>query len=690
MILIIDDDLAVRTSLSLLFSCNGFEPQSVATPDEALAIVRRSKPQLILLDLNFSLNISGEEGLELLSKIRIFQPQVPVVLITAWGSIQLAVEGMKRGAVNFITKPWNNFQLLDVVRTSIELAASEPSMTDNHREAIEKIKAFDSIVGRSPKLIAILNSILRVAPTNASVLITGESGTGKEMIAQAIHELSKRKGHPFVKVNLGGLTQSLFESEMFGHRKGAFTDAYADRKGRFELADKGTIFLDEIGDLDPLSQVKLLRVLQDQTFEPLGDSRPKTVDVRVVCATNRDLPQLIKAGSFREDLYYRINLITLHLPSLRERIEDIPLLAESFLANIAERENRAGLMISPDGKEWLMQHIRTERAHIRSQHHFLDLLIDASPLGMLILGFDEEITRVNPAASRIIGIETHQLVGSHLKDFESELCQAISSIDEERDVIVRLNGYQKYHIRRAGFYDRGFNHPFIIIEELTQEMVKTERESYTRVIRMMSHEVNNTVGAINSILQSMVQFIETSNYKSESEPYLVALQVAIKRNEGLDLFMRNFANVVKLPQPSIVEFDLIRLLDSVVLLNRALAIERNVSLVFDLHQKVLLVKGDYSMLEQAFINMVKNAIEASMQNGEVTFHWLKEERCLVVSNEGVEITEEVKERLFSPFFSTKPNGQGIGLIMIREIFNKHHIRFSFTSTKGKSEFRVWF
>lgn len=338
----------------------------------------------------------------------------------------------------------------------------------------------------------------------------------------------------------------------------------------------------------------------------------------------------------------------------------------------------------------MMQHIRTERAHIRSQHHFLDLLIDASPLGMLILGFDEEITRVNPAASRIIGIETHQLVGSHLKDFESELCQAISSIDEERDVIVRLNGYQKYHIRRAGFYDRGFNHPFIIIEELTQEMVKTERESYTRVIRMMSHEVNNTVGAINSILQSMVQFIETSNYKSESEPYLVALQVAIKRNEGLDLFMRNFANVVKLPQPSIVEFDLIRLLDSVVLLNRALAIERNVSLVFDLNQKVLLVKGDYSMLEQAFINMVKNAIEASMQNGEVIFHWVKEEQCLVVSNEGVEITEEVKERLFSPFFSTKPNGQGIGLIMIREIFNKHHIRFSFTSTKGKSEFRVWF
>ncbi len=356
MILIIDDDPAVRTSLSLLFGCNGFETHSVATPEEALGVVRKTKPLLIILDLNFSLNISGEEGLDLLSKIRIFQPKVPVVLITAWGSIQLAVEGMKRGAVNFITKPWNNFQLLDIVRTSIELAESEQTSVVDHREALAKVEAFDAIVGKSPKLVAILNSVMRVAPTNAPVLITGESGTGKEMIAQSIHDLSKRKREPFIKVNLGGLTQSLFESEMFGHRKGAFTDAYSDRKGRFELADKGTIFLDEIGDLDPISQVKLLRVLQDRTFESLGDSRSKTVDVRVVCATNRDLPQLIKAGLFREDLYYRINLITLHMPPLRERVEDILLLADAFLAGITEREGRIGLALSSDAKEWLKSH----------------------------------------------------------------------------------------------------------------------------------------------------------------------------------------------------------------------------------------------------------------------------------------------------------------------------------------------
>ncbi len=336
----------------------------------------------------------------------------------------------------------------------------------------------------------------------------------------------------------------------------------------------------------------------------------------------------------------------------------------------------------------MMQHIRTERAHIRSQHHFLDLLIDASPLGIVILGFDEDITRANPAALRILGFNGESIEGKKLKELGSDLCVALSVINEERDLILRLNGYQRYHIRRAGFYDRGFNHPFLIIEELTQEMVRTERESYTRVIRMMSHEVNNTVGAINSILQSMLLFLESEDDKSD--PYLQALKVAIKRNEGLDQFMSNFAHVVKLPQPSVVKFDLIQLLQSVILLNRALSIEKKTLLRLEIDcDEPVWVIGDYSMLEQALINMVKNAIEASFQDGEVLIEWKNRERCLVVSNDGIELSEEVKERLFSPFFSTKPNGQGIGLILIREIFSKHHFKFSFTSNAGKSEFKVW-
>lgn len=354
MILIIDDDVAVRTSLSLLLTRARYKVTALAGPEEALTWVRHTRPDLILLDMNFSLGITGHEGLELLARLRVFHPDVPVVLITAWGSIQLAVEGMRGGAANFITKPWNNRQLIEVIATTLQLSPHpDQSEPVESRADIDKSNQFGMITGSSPVMINILKLVARVAPTNASVLITGESGTGKELIAHAIHANSRRATRPFVKVNLGGLSQSLFESEMFGHRKGAFTDAITDRKGRFELADKGTIFLDEIGDLDPSSQVKLLRVLQDQTFEPLGDSHSRNVDVRVICATNRNLKELIDKGLFREDLYYRINLIGIHLPPLRERRSDIGLLAAGFIDSLVQSGAVSPTVISREAIEWL-------------------------------------------------------------------------------------------------------------------------------------------------------------------------------------------------------------------------------------------------------------------------------------------------------------------------------------------------
>jgi two-component system NtrC family response regulator len=279
-----------------------------------------------MLDMNFSLSTSGEEGLTLLRQVKLFVPQTPVILMTAWGSIQLAVQGMQAGAFDFITKPWNNLAMLSSVKTALQVNAP----TDNSDNSTSQL-SFDKIIGESAKLKEVLSTVARIAPTKASVLIMGESGTGKELIAEALHRLSPRASEPFVKVNLGGLSQSLFESEMFGHKKGAFTDAYADRVGRFEMADKGTIFLDEIGELDAACQVKLLRVLQDQTYEVLGDSRQRRADVRVVSATNRDLKAEVAAKNFREDLFYRINLITVTLPPLRERSEDIPLLVKHFI-----------------------------------------------------------------------------------------------------------------------------------------------------------------------------------------------------------------------------------------------------------------------------------------------------------------------------------------------------------------------
>ena len=318
MILIIDDDSSIRTSLSFLLKRAGYQVTAVPGPKEALQAVRSEAFELILMDMNFTLSTTGEEGLVLLRQVKIFQPHVPVILMTAWGSIQLAVKGMQAGAFDFVTKPWK-------------------------------------IIGRSKALQEVLGLVERIAPTNAPVLIMGESGTGKELIAEAIHTNSPRSAAPFVKVNLGGVSQSLFESEMFGHKKGAFTDAYTDRTGRFEMADHGTIFLDEIGELDLACQVKLLRVLQDQTFEVLGDSRPRKVDVRVVSATNRNLAQMVAGHTFREDLFYRINLITIHLPALRERREDIPLLVNHFILRQVEANGLQPVEVEAEAMEFLQR-----------------------------------------------------------------------------------------------------------------------------------------------------------------------------------------------------------------------------------------------------------------------------------------------------------------------------------------------
>ena len=343
MILICDDDVTVRTSLTLVLKRAGYEVATAANQQEAIDFVRHTCPQLILMDMNYSNTTTGEEGLELLAKVRIFCPAVPVILITAWGSINLAVQGIRAGAFDFITKPWNNLALLKTIQTAIQ----------QRPEKTERADSFDKIIGKSILLQQVLNTITRISRTNAPVLITGESGTGKELIAEAIHESSNRQGKPFVKVNLGGISQSLFESEMFGHKQGAFTDARHDRIGRFELADKGTIFLDEIGELDLVCQVKLLRVLQDQTFEPLGESKPRQVDTRIICATNKNLPEMVAQGVFREDLFYRINLITIQMPALRERTEDIPLLVDYFARKQAEQNNLAPVKISQEALGFL-------------------------------------------------------------------------------------------------------------------------------------------------------------------------------------------------------------------------------------------------------------------------------------------------------------------------------------------------
>ncbi|MDP2235523.1 MAG: sigma-54 dependent transcriptional regulator [Bacteroidales bacterium] len=352
-VLVIDDDIAVCASLRLLLKQAGYEVHTSTTPEEALQWVRHNTPSLILMDMNYSIETSGREGLELLQKVRIFHPLVPIILITGWASISLAVEGIKKGASDFVSKPWDNEALLQSVKSNLQWAKINHEPTTSTRKELDQYFNLGAIVGEHESLMEVLSVSVRIAPSQATVLITGESGTGKELIAEAIHLNSKRKNNPFVKVNLGGISESLFESEMFGHKKGAFTDAISDRVGRFQMAEGGTIFLDEIAELSMSSQVKLLRVLQERTFDVLGESKSLKADVRVICATNRNLAEMVRAGTFREDLYYRINLIHIHLPSLRQRPSDIPLLAASFIQHVCNSNQLQPKQLSKDAISYL-------------------------------------------------------------------------------------------------------------------------------------------------------------------------------------------------------------------------------------------------------------------------------------------------------------------------------------------------
>lgn len=351
-VLVVDDDEAVLASLGLLLRRAGYEV--VVAPDAAAALERAAGCDVVVQDMNFSRATTGEEGLALLAELIAREPRRPVVLLTAWASVELAVAGMKAGAADFVTKPWNNERLLQALATALALGRARPEEARAvARAELDQRLDLEGLVGEDPALLRALDLVGRVAATDASVLVVGESGTGKELIAAAIHRNSPRRQGPFVKVNLGGISGTLFESEMFGHVRGAFTDAKVDRRGRFDLADRGTIFLDEIGEVEPPVQVKLLRVLQDRSFEVLGSSRSRQVDVRVVAATNADLPAMVAAGTFRQDLLYRIGLITIRLPPLRERLGDIPGLAATFLASAAEGWKREAPRLAPDALAWL-------------------------------------------------------------------------------------------------------------------------------------------------------------------------------------------------------------------------------------------------------------------------------------------------------------------------------------------------
>jgi DNA-binding NtrC family response regulator len=351
-ILIVEDEAAIRLALSGVLRREGYEPESAESGEKALARLREEVYDLVLTDLALG---AGPSGMDVLQATRSIQPETPVVMITAHGSEKIAVEAMKAGAADYVPKPFDNDEIRLVVRRALERTRLE---RENRllRERIDRDYRFESLIGSGEVMRGVFETIRKVAETDLTVLVRGESGTGKELVAQALHHRSPRSRGPFVAVNCAAIQRELVESELFGHERGAFTGADARRSGRFEDADGGTIFLDEIGDMPGETQAKVLRVLQERSFARVGGNRPVEVDVRVVAATHRPLEAEVRAGRFREDLYYRLRVVEIELPPLRERLEDVPALAVAFLEQLATRLGRPRMQITPGALALLVRH----------------------------------------------------------------------------------------------------------------------------------------------------------------------------------------------------------------------------------------------------------------------------------------------------------------------------------------------
>ena len=453
-VLIADDQPAVIEALRLLLKGEGFETRTVASPADAAEALTRQTFDVALIDLNYARDTtSGEEGLDLLARMRELDPTLPVVVMTAWGSVELAVEAMQRGASDFVQKPWDNARLLTILRTHSELARA--LRKGERLEAENKMLREDGGVAERPLLIAqsaamqpVLEIVRHVGPSDANVLITGENGTGKEVVARTLHALSGRASKPMVAVNAGALAEGIFESELFGHVRGAFTDAKSDRVGRFELADGGTLFLDEIANVPVNLQPKLLRVLETGEFERVGSSQTRRVDVRVLSATNANVKEEAATGRFRQDLFFRLNTVEVHLPPLRERPEDIPALAAHFLRRHAHRYRKELTSFEPAALEALATYAWP--GNVRELDHVVQRAVllargaevKAADLGLL------QAARSEGGERRLEEMSLEEverlLIQKALRRFGGNVSQAAEALGLSRSALYRR--MQKYEI----------------------------------------------------------------------------------------------------------------------------------------------------------------------------------------------------------------------------------------------------
>ena len=443
-ILVVDDNSGIRAALKLLLPMHFAEVELIPLPKEIISRMAEFRPDVVLLDMNFHTDINtGNEGLYWLSEIKKRCPDIEVVLFTAYADIALAVEGMKRGAFDFIVKPWENEKLIETLKQ-----AYANRNKDSHEAVQTPASSIQMHWGKGPAMSAIHKTIEKISSTDASVLITGENGTGKDVLAGEIHRKSTRSLRPMVCVDAGAVTETLFESELFGHVKGAFTDAHSDHIGKFEQADGGTLFLDEIGNIPLHLQAKLLRAIQNRSITRVGDTKAIPIDIRLICATNKNIEQMVRDGEFREDLYYRINTMHLHLPALRERTDEIVPLAEMFIARYADKYRRSVSGLTPEAAELLKSHYWS--GNIRELQNCIEKAVILCD-GNIISASDVELQAMKAVQStaEMSGNETleeteEKTIRAALNRFGGNLSMVAKSLDISRPTLYAK--LKKYNI----------------------------------------------------------------------------------------------------------------------------------------------------------------------------------------------------------------------------------------------------
>lgn len=451
-ILIADDQPDVLVALRLLLKSAGYVCDMVESPGGCLSALAKQRYDAALIDLNYSRDTtSGDEGMALLESIRALDADLPVVVMTAWGTIDIAVRAMRAGAADFIEKPWDNQRLLNVMAAQVALAQGRRRVAKLDAENALLRGSTEPFIAQADSMQPVLEMLRRVAPTDANVLILGENGTGKGVIARHLHALSRRAEQPLIKVNMGGISEHIFESEMFGHVKGAFTDAKSDRIGRFELADAGSLFLDEIANIPPSQQPKLLRVLEDGEFERVGSSRTLKVNVRLISATNADLRSEVASGQFRKDLLFRLNTVEIRLPPLRERVADILPMASDFLVRFARRYSRADLRLSASAERALQRY--TWPGNVRELSHVIEravLMSTGQEIGELDFSLDlGAIGEAVSTAPSEVGAQTleqaeHAMIRNALDQCAGNIQRAAEMLGLSRGALYRR--LEKYGI----------------------------------------------------------------------------------------------------------------------------------------------------------------------------------------------------------------------------------------------------